>query len=259
MAENNIFEFDSQMTPSKPTSRRFIWGCMWLIVLSTIFTLGLFWLSGPALLVSAGQVVRLPVGADTALPVLELRLRVSPESIELHNDLEHDSWILKRPDLAILLLEGGLIAWPESLEMRNALGVVYYAKGDYEKAAVQFQIALNSDGDLAAVRNNLGVVLVSQGKHFEAINQFQTAISLDPGNPRPLINLGNAYLRLGRGDEAIQAYKRALHYREEYPLAWSNQPVCWPIIDTFPVILSRITRPLSTTTGSTCPENCKRN
>ncbi|HET6466380.1 MAG TPA: tetratricopeptide repeat protein [Nitrospiria bacterium] len=81
------------------------------------------------------------------------------------------------------------IAAPEgyangSAAARNQDGMDHLLREHWEKAAADFQRALEADPDLAAAHFNLALALDQEGKHGEAAIHFKKAILLAPSDPR---------------------------------------------------------------------------
>lgn len=214
----------SQEYTSEQPRRKSYWGCLLLVVLGAIFVISLILVSGPTLIVSAGRLMgdesRSVQQPDQEPRLLDLRLQVRPDSVELYDDLGQATWSIARQDLLIPFFELGLILWPDSAELHNAIGVIYYTNDQSSQAIRHFLLAVQQDEDLAAAQNNLGVALFSQSRSLEAIPHLQAAVSLDPGNPQVFINLGNAYMSAKQQEHAVKAYQQAAALDLELSSPW---------------------------------------
>jgi Tfp pilus assembly protein PilF len=81
------------------------------------------------------------------------------------------------------------IAAPEgyangSAAARNQDGMDHLLREHWEKAAADFQRAMEADPDLAAAHFNLALALDQEGKHQEAAEHFKKALQLAPADPR---------------------------------------------------------------------------
>ena len=135
------------------------------------------------------------------------------------------------------------------------LGNALYAIGDYEKAVLSYDKAINEDkgfrhawegkgyalrhlgdetganhcfGTLRTLRSAFngwlekGNMHMKKGEFELAIECYKRASELDPDDEKPLFNLGLALKRLGRYEEAVQTYDKALAISED-PETWNNK------------------------------------
>ena len=65
----------------------------------------------------------------------------------------------------------------------NNLGNLLAARGEYNDAAENFQIAMQLDPDCAATYQNLGNLRLTQGLFDKAANNYIRAIQLYPNDP----------------------------------------------------------------------------
>lgn len=104
----------------------------------------------------------------------------------------------------------------------NNLGEAYKSRGEFEKAAEQYQAALRFDPDLSEARNNLANILIVKGQSDRAISEYQKALTLKPESADGHYNLGLAYDAKGQFDKAIAEYQAALKLKPDYPEAHNN-------------------------------------
>jgi tetratricopeptide (TPR) repeat protein len=62
----------------------------------------------------------------------------------------------------------------------------------------------------------LGLLEDGTGQYEKAAEQFQQAVQLEPANDRAYINLAGAYQHLNKPDKAEETYKRAISVRPQY-------------------------------------------
>jgi len=135
------------------------------------------------------------------------------------------------------------------------LGTLHNGTGQYEKAAAEFQLALQSEPTsddayvglawaqervgkmkeaeqtyLRAVELRpgywagyswLGTYYVREARYGEALQQFARAVALAPHNDRTHFSLGGAYIYLARYEDAVRALQRAIEIRPTFQ-AYSN-------------------------------------
>jgi len=96
-----------------------------------------------------------------------------------------------------------------------------YAMGGKQKQWITLaQQACNRAVDLgnsgAEGHMCLGMIEDGAGQHEKAAEQFQRAVQLDPTNDRAYINLAGAYQHLNQPEKAEETYKRAISVRPQY-------------------------------------------
>lgn len=122
-------------------------------------------------------------------------------------------------------------------ECLNALGLVWFSRGDDERARSWFIKAVRENNDFGQARNNIGVIEFKNGRFLEAAKFFESAIEVDPRYMDGRYNLALANLRQGQllvakigGDSNLEniaaVYKKAdpffktaeTHYRKMFEL-----------------------------------------
>ncbi len=106
-------------------------------------------------------------------------------------------------------------------EVYEAFGLLYQSTGELDEAENSFRRALKVDLKFSRARNNFGVFLMSQNRYAEAERELQrvTEDTLYAGRPRAFINLGTARLRLNDTQGAEAAFSRALRMDRRNPIA----------------------------------------
>jgi len=125
-------------------------------------------------------------------------------------------------DQAIRLLELTLAANPSHRMAHEMLGDAYRAKGDYERALVQYRAAAKLDPYSAITQYDLGVAAQILNHLEEAAAAYLRALQLNPKDVKSNMNLGLVYLALGQKDDAIKYLRRATQFDPNYALAWCN-------------------------------------
>jgi len=95
---------------------------------------------------------------------------------------------------------------PVTAEDFNTRGRSYIERGDYDRAAADFDKAIELKPEFAAAYNNRGSVNFSRHVYARAIADFEKAISLDPRNSTFLWNRAHAYEEAGAYELAIGDY-----------------------------------------------------
>jgi Tfp pilus assembly protein PilF len=91
---------------------------------------------------------------------------------------------------------------PRMAEAENGLGLVALAYGDQTLAEKHFRTSLAMDEDFAEAHLNLGGILLGRGVSEEALEHFRAALAIDPGYPAARLAVGETLLRLGRLEDA---------------------------------------------------------
>jgi tetratricopeptide (TPR) repeat protein len=113
---------------------------------------------------------------------------------------------------------------PEDLEgtLANDLGLLYQAKGEWDKAIDYYQRSLEikekvgGEHGMSTTFNNLGSVYQAKGEWDKAIEYYQRSLEIkekvgdEHGMSTTFNNLGDVYQDKGEWDEAIEYYQRDL-------------------------------------------------
>jgi tetratricopeptide (TPR) repeat protein len=91
---------------------------------------------------------------------------------------------------------------PRFAEAENGLGLVALRYGDWPRAEEHFAAALALDENLAEAHLNLGNLLLRKDRTEEALREYRAALAVDPGYGDARLAAGEALLRLGRPVEA---------------------------------------------------------
>lgn len=90
-------------------------------------------------------------------------------------------------------------------------GLAYRERGEYVKALVEAEKAIQYDPNYANAHVLLATLLYYAGRPQEGLERIQKAIQLNPHHPYNYsFHLGQAYYILRRYDEAIEAFKRGI-------------------------------------------------
>jgi Tfp pilus assembly protein PilF len=91
---------------------------------------------------------------------------------------------------------------PRMAEAENGLGLVALRYGDRGSAERRFRVALALDEELAEAHLNLGGILLARGETENALERFRSALAIDPGYAAARLATGEALLRMGRLPDA---------------------------------------------------------
>jgi tetratricopeptide (TPR) repeat protein len=101
------------------------------------------------------------------------------------------------------------------LEARNSLGARYFELQEYEKAAVEFQKAIEIDPLIMQPINNLSVAFFLLGRYSDAEAAARRALALDPQKTTPRYMLGCILAREKRNP--LEAMELLRETRSEFP------------------------------------------
>jgi superkiller protein 3 len=97
-----------------------------------------------------------------------------------------------------------------NVRLVNDQGVAYLRQGEYDKAIVQFQMALALNPLYVRAHFNLALLYYRQGLVDREIEEYQEALQIDPDYFNAHLNLGHAYLASGHPESAAREYQWVL-------------------------------------------------
>jgi tetratricopeptide (TPR) repeat protein len=106
-------------------------------------------------------------------------------------------------------------------------GFAYGAKGDNDRAIVEYSEAIRLDPKYPIAYNNRGAAYSAKGDNDHAIADYTEAIRLNPKVASAYINRGRAYLAKGEIDHAIADYNAAIKLDPEFAIAYNNRGVAY--------------------------------
>jgi Tfp pilus assembly protein PilF len=111
---------------------------------------------------------------------------------------------------------------PADEDAHFGLGVALARQGREDDAVREYEEALRLMPSYAEVHNNLGNLLAKQGKLTEAIEHFQAALKTAPDYASALNNMGTVLARQGKHAEAREAFENAVKAAPDYAAAHFN-------------------------------------
>ncbi len=94
-------------------------------------------------------------------------------------------------------------------------GNAYKAKGDYDRAILDYNQALSIDPNYASVYNNRAVAYHNKGDYDHGIADYNKAIAIDPKHLNSYIGRGDEYLQKKDYDRAIADLNKAIAARSQ--------------------------------------------
>ncbi|MGA2678311.1 MAG: tetratricopeptide repeat protein [Sedimentisphaerales bacterium] len=146
---------------------------------------------------------------ERAMDLYREGLKYHPENGDLHGQLGSLLLQAGRVDEAINELEAAMKLKADSAICGN-LGMAMLTKGDIDKAARYFNMAIKIGPANAEVHYNLGNIFLTQGLLAKAVVEYEMAIKAKPNYAKAYGNLGVAFIKVGQTDEAIKGFRRAV-------------------------------------------------
>ncbi len=112
--------------------------------------------------------------------------------------------------LTILIASGCATNPVESSKNYNAMGYEYHKKGQYDKAIVWYNRALEFNPQNFEAYVNRGNTYEAMDAHHDAIADYNRAIELNPNYGGAYMNRGVVYARMGGYEQAISDISRGI-------------------------------------------------
>lgn len=107
-------------------------------------------------------------------------------------------------------IEDLLETYPDFAEGHNDLGVLYFQKGDREKALALFEKAHHLDPQNREAKKNLADLYLELGRMDEALGLYQEILRDEPDDAETLLKVGLFCLRAGLLEESRRLLERVL-------------------------------------------------
>ena len=107
------------------------------------------------------------------------------------------------------------------------MGIVYWLKGDYDKAMEYYEKQLkiveelNIKRRIGLVLNNIGIIYADKGDYNKSMKYYEKSLHIveqigdKEGISRAVLNMGTTYVEIGEYDKAMKCYERSLKIDEE--------------------------------------------
>ena len=128
-------------------------------------------------------------------------------------DSDHEQPIESVVDMLIKRTEGAL----EVLSYIQR-GDKYIAEGNYEKAIVQYEMAIYYDPDNPYHYRHKAECFIGMESYDEAVEVALKAVKLDPYYPGSYLRLAEAYLGKGADKDGFAAFQEAIKLRPNSPI-----------------------------------------
>ncbi|WP_461148743.1 tetratricopeptide repeat protein [Spirosoma pulveris] len=164
-------------------------------------------------------------------------LKVQEELGIVHKDIEieaqelietGDSYIEQgNYEKAIITYEQAIEVKPDSEWAWYGLGVSFYRTSDYERAINAWQKTVDVKPNFDWAWYHLGIAYAQKGDFIKSITAHQKAVQLTPSSEMAWHFLGNAYAQQHDPIRAINAYQRAIELKPDYEMAWSSLGIAY--------------------------------
>ena len=119
----------------------------------------------------------------------------------------------RKYDRAFSLIDNYYVTYKKHANYWNQVGSCYFLKGDYRKAILFYNQALDLNKKYAPPLNNLGVMFIRQKKYQQAREYLKRAAKYSPRSRTPIFNLAHLYLQFGLVDRAKRLFT-VLHNKD---------------------------------------------
>jgi tetratricopeptide (TPR) repeat protein len=174
---------------------------------------------------SIETIARNPVWKDS-FSLYEADINTSPNCAKLnyHYALEltkkgRDDKNNAMMDNAIQHFEKAISIYPQYADAYGEMGLVYFYKGNQDKALEIYDKAIQMQPD-AKVWSNMGMIFFNKGNMPEAQKVYEKAIALDPRFVDARRNLGSVYAMQGLFKDAIAQFQEALKYAPDQAILY---------------------------------------
>ena len=128
----------------------------------------------------------------------------------------------------ILVIAVGAAIWfvsptEDTAIAANNEGLAHNNKGEYDKAIVAFNKAIELDPSFAIAYNNRGWAYIELEQYEQGIADCDKAIELDPDLALAYTNRGWAYIRLGQYEQGVADCTKAIELDPGLALAYNNR------------------------------------
>ena len=111
---------------------------------------------------------------------------------------------------------------PKKIRPYNERGLAYFDKGEYDKALIDFTLAIGLNRDYADGYYNRGLVYQNKGINDQAILNYTEAIRINPKYLKAYINRGQAYNLNKEYEKAAIDFRHAIEIDPRDQNAYSN-------------------------------------
>jgi Tfp pilus assembly protein PilF len=116
---------------------------------------------------------------------------------------------------------------PQSAPAHTNAALALEQRGQFDRAAQHYELALAINPKSVEVLNNFAVLRQRQGHWNDAADLFLQCLKINPNFPQANFNLARVYERSGDLDRAVEHYTKAIEARRGFALAHNNLGVVY--------------------------------
>lgn len=157
-------------------------------------------------------------------------IAVLPDNVlETNNNSElffNRAWAhhrLKENSKAVFYLEKANLLDPHLYEKLNDSGIVFYNKGEYDRAIVDYEKSLFCKNDFGIAFYNIGLALYYKGEYDDAISNFCKALENNYASSNTFFYRGISYHNKGDYNKAIPDYSEVIKLDPQSYHAYYNR------------------------------------
>jgi len=130
-------------------------------------------------------------------------------------------------DRAILDYNKAIEINPRDAQPYNNRGNAYQNKGEYDRAILDYNKAIEINQKFALAYCNRGIAYEAKGEHERAILDCTKAIEINPKLAEAYVNRGSAYEAKGEHERAILDCTKAIEINPRYAKAYNNRGIAY--------------------------------
>jgi tetratricopeptide (TPR) repeat protein len=153
---------------------------------------------------------------QAAATAFEAAVQKAPTIPDLYVNLALAYFRLDRKDEAVAHLEKAATLGPDDPKIHYQLGSAYVEMNAYDKAVAAFEKGLGTNPNLATdplaleATSTLGAVYFAQGDNDKAAAQFQKVLAAKPGAAGATLGMGKIHFSKGEVDKALALFEQVV-------------------------------------------------
>ncbi len=153
--------------------------------------------------------------------------KVSPNNPKSLNNVAQQYIDEGNFDKAVVELQKAIELNPNFTHAYHNLGHIYQIAGKYDEAILYYSKAIELNPKLWQSRSNLGELYVQKKEYDKALKELTIADSINPNNPDIYHNIGHVYQKMGDFDKAMEYYNKVLTLNPRFVQTYENLGVIY--------------------------------